>query len=116
MITETIQSIIDWHKETFPDATLDGQIVKFEEETKEWENTSWGVYDEVEELADLFIVACGIMRFDMLTGMEYMDLVFLKPGVTNYDGRDLWEAVIKKMEKNRARTWKKTTEGTYHHV
>ena len=29
---------------------------------------------------------------------------------------DLYEAVVEKMNKNKARTWAKTTEGTYHHT
>lgn len=34
---ETIETIIQWHAETFPNATLDGQIEKFNDEHKEWE-------------------------------------------------------------------------------
>lgn len=113
---ETIQTIIDWHTEMFPDATLDGQLAKFDEERKEFDNTSWGVWDEVEELGDMFIVACGIMRFDMKQGMSALEEVFFKLGVTNYTSDDLWHAVVEKMKKNRARVWKKTGEGTYHHV
>ena len=46
------KEIIDWHAKTFPDATMEGQLIKLEEE----------------------------------------------------------------MNKNKARTWAKTAEGTYHHT
>lgn len=62
---ETIQSIIKWHAETFPDATLQGQAQKFQEEKKEY-LAATNIGDKTEELADVFIVGCGIARFDMM--------------------------------------------------
>ena len=44
---ETIISIAKWHEETFPDATLDGQKVKYTEELHEWEESQ---YEDISEL------------------------------------------------------------------
>ena len=33
---ESIKSIMEWHEQTFPDATIVGQIHKFQEELKEY--------------------------------------------------------------------------------
>jgi hypothetical protein len=113
---ETIQTIIDWCTETFPDATLEGQLKKFDEESMEFSNTSSGTPDELEELADMFIVACSVMRFDMVEGMDCLDVVFMRLGVTMFGGTDLWKTVEHKMEKNRKRVWEKSGDGKYHHV
>lgn len=110
---ETIDTIIAWHKDTFPDADLDGQIEKYHEELHEWEDTD---YTDISELADLFIVACGIARFDLGQGLMYLADVY-----DQYCGNDLIgtddvvAAVEKKMEKNRKRVWNKSGNGTYHH-
>lgn len=73
-IMENIQSIIEWHTKTFPDATLTGQKAKFDEEITEYEKANTPT-DIAFEMADLFIVACGIARFDNIQGMAYMALV-----------------------------------------
>lgn len=110
---ETIDTIIKWHTETFPDATLDGQRKKWQEEYDEWNNTEVGSEEELYEIADLIIVSAGIARFDYMIGLYHIyraiDLVY----DTNLD--ELWKIVEKKMEKNRRRIWNKTGNGTYHH-
>lgn len=110
---ETIDTIIQWHRETFPDATLEGQKKKWQEEYDEWNNTETETQEELCETADMIIVACGIARFNYMTGLYYlyraMDLMW------NVDTEKLWEAVESKMEKNRKRVWNKTGNGTYHH-
>ena len=111
---ETIISIARWHEETFPDATLDGQIEKYKEELHEWEESH---YEDISELADMFIVACGIARFDLSQGLIYMaDLYdqFVGNDSIGIDG--VMTRVEQKMEKNRKRVWAKTAEGTYHHT
>lgn len=52
MNNETIKTIIEWHEKTFPDATLEGQKAKFQEEFQEWSESH-----RIHELADMFIVA-----------------------------------------------------------
>lgn len=111
-MSETILSIAKWHEETFPDATLDGQIEKFYEELNEYNEET-----NLQELADMFIVACGISRFDSVVALEYFAVVFkaLLDWKT-FGCRVLLQTVIdEKMQKNRRRTWGKTANGTYHH-
>lgn len=111
-MNETIDTIIAWHKKTFPDATLEGQKAKFEEELNEYnENTT------LQELADMYIVACGIARFDSIVAVEYFAIVYkaLMDWKTIGSVELVKQIVNKKMEKNRKRVWKKTGPGQYHH-
>lgn len=111
---ETILSISKWHEETFPDETLDGQVSKYREEFKEWADSNCM---DVFELADMFIVACGISRFDIYRGMFYLADVYdwLRADIP-FDTDEFIDAVNEKMKKNRERVWAKTGEGQYHHV
>jgi predicted house-cleaning noncanonical NTP pyrophosphatase (MazG superfamily) len=102
---ETIKSIIEWHEQTFPDATLEGQIEKFGDELSEY-----GESECLEELADLFIVACGIARFDFIKALpcfakaERLLKVWEKISVS----RRAFEIVVnEKMQTNRQRKWGK---------
>ena len=106
-MSETIKSIIEWHEQTFPDATLEGQEQKWEDERDEWENTSYGSKYELEELADMVIVCCGIMRFDYAEGFDYLANTLGKIQVMPTNGKDLWGAVERKMAINRNRKWNK---------
>lgn len=112
---ETIKSIIEWHEQTFPDATLEGQEQKWDDERLEWENTSSGTPDELYELADMVIVCCGIMRFDYAKGFNYLSVTLGKLYVTPLDGEQLWNAVEKKMQINRQRKWGKQGN-SYQHI
>lgn len=98
---ETILSISKWHEETFPDATLSGQIEKWNEELKEFRETN---YREAYELADMFIVACGIIRFDINLGLYYLTEIYDWLGSDIMFGdKEFIDSVEKKMEKNRKR-------------
>lgn len=112
---ETIISIAKWHEETFPDATLDGQIEKYNEEYDEFyeANTEENM---ISELADMFIVVCGIARFSAMDGLFYFHEVDHELGKSNISFEQLSNAIDKKMETNRKRVWAKTAEGTYHHT
>lgn len=111
---ETSKTIQKWHEESFPDATLDGQLEKFGEEIKEYREAE-SDEDKLAELADLLIVAAGIARFDKERSQELTMLVHITTSEDGYDMTELWDAVQKKMEKNRKRVWNKTGDGTYHH-
>lgn len=116
---ETVETIMRWHKETFPDATLEGQVGKFIGEANEVLMT---VGPDVmgrdscdhSEMADMFIVACGVARFSM------QDFVFGMSTITTYmqdynvSVVDLETAVQKKMKINRQRKWDKK-DGQYQH-
>ena len=97
---ETINTIIKWHKET--------------EETNEFLNTAGR--KDLLELADMVIVCAGIMRFSCSVGGCFLQNTYaICWEIGKYDMTELWEAVEKKMQKNRKRVWNKTAEGTYHH-
>lgn len=110
---ETILSIAKWHEETFPDATLEGQLEKYEEENEEFAGSD---FKDLSELADMFIVACGIVRFDMCQAMNALNNVFFWRDIKGFDTLKLCMAVEQKMEKNRKRVWAKTQKGVYHHT
>ena len=112
---ETIASIIKWHEHTFPDATLEGQEQKWDDERLEWENTSSGTPDELLELADMVIVCCGIMRFNYAEGFDYLASTLGRIQVMPTNGKDLWEAVEHKMQINRNRKWGKQGN-SYQHI
>ena len=97
-MSETIKSIIDWHTETFPDATLDGQILKWMEEKSEWEKslrkaTEDFVCGDVKELADMFIVACGLTRFSYTEAMFCFGYVERELGASLFTTSDLEKAI-----------------------
>lgn len=114
-MSESIKTIIQWHEQTFPDATLEGQEQKWEDERDEWENTSYGSKYELEELADMVIVCCGVMRFDYAEGFDYLAATLCKISVMAFNGTDLWRAVEKKMAKNRKRVFIHSGQGHYQH-
>lgn len=111
---ETIDTIIQWHKETFPDATLAGQSAKFAEEINEFKTAT--ADNRLEELADMVIVSAGIQRFDNSLGVQTRQLCYLWAADYRYDMCELWVAIELKMEKNRKRTWQKENNGSYHHT
>lgn len=108
-IKENLATIIAWHTETFPHATYDGQIKKFEEELNEYLSAPT-MPNKLEELADLIIVCCGIARFSTTDGLRHMaQLPF------NFTRQEIDDAVQAKMIKNRQRKWTKG-DGKYRHV
>lgn len=109
---ETIKTIIEWHEQTFPDATLEGQRAKFEEELGEYEEAR-----SMLELADMFIVACGVARFDSAWALRCFGIVSkkLRTWETLGVAGALQLTIDEKMAKNRKRVWNKTGGGTYHH-
>lgn len=112
---ETIQSIIQWHTETFPDATRGGQIEKWHDEEKEFKKTIQGTEEELYELADMVIVSAGIMRFNYKLGFDYLARTLQYMINAGYVGQDLWEAVKLKMQINRKRKWG-CNKGYYQHI
>lgn len=111
---ETIDTIIAWHRQTFLDATLEGQITKYAEETNEFMNADR--HKDLLELADMVIVCAGIMRFNRKLGSIFLQNTYaICWEIGEYDMTELWKAVESKMKKNRKRVWNKTGNGTYHH-
>lgn len=104
---ETITSIILWHQQTFPDATLEGQIEKWFDEEREFKKTIQGTEEEIYELADLVIVSAGIMRFNYGWGVDFLARTLQYMLNADYIGTVLWEAVEHKMQINCNRKWNK---------
>lgn len=115
---EDIATIIQWHKDVFPEADFDGQLRKWEEEYGEFltARTHKDTAEMVSELADLFIVACGIMRFNLIQGCQRMLLWNELRYTHGWSHSTCQEAINKKMRKNRARKWEYLGNGNYHHV
>lgn len=117
---ESIETIARWHRETFPDATLRTQLEKFQEEKKEWEQSrhiepTGIISGDVSELADMFIVACGISRFRHVDAMWNFARVATELEQSYFSTTDLEHAVDAKMEINRARHWN-NNGGYYKHT
>lgn len=115
---EDVATIIKWHKDVFPEACFEGQLKKWEEEYGEFltARTHKDTAEMVAELADLFIVACGIMRFNLIQGCQRMLLWNELRYTHGWALSTCEEAINKKMKKNRARKWEYQGNGNYHHV
>ena len=109
-MSETIKSIILWHEQTFPDATLMGQLGKFADERKEFEQEP-----SLEEWSDMFIVACGIARFDSILALHYFSDCFKILERQAIRNTYIQQAVDKKMQINRKRKWG-IGKGNYQHI
>lgn len=112
---ETIDTITDWHRQTFKDATLSGQLIKFAEEINEFDVAINSGQDALSELADMIIVAAGIERFDELFASAFVQFTYMEASDAGFDMTELWDAVEKKMEINKKRKWQKSN-GLYHHI
>lgn len=107
---ETIETIIIWHKETFPDTTLEQQMAKFEEELREFKRDS-----ELSELSDMFIACCGLARFDIGAFLACFGVVQANVWDDGLNMSTLAHNVSLKMKINRKRKWAKV-DGIYRHV
>lgn len=108
---ESALEIVDWHKKTFPDAGLEGQKKKFKEEKQEWARSH-----DIMELADIYIVACGLLRYSTMDAMMVFHYVEEECLLNSIYHADLIKAVDKKMNINYHRIWKVTNNGSYHHI
>lgn len=114
-VEEDVATIMQWHKDTFPKATCAGQLEKWEEERKEFDNAI-DPTEKLKELVDMFIVACAIMRFNVSRGAACMTDVCALREHFNFSFLRWKEEIAKKMAKNRARKWEYLGNGNYHHV
>lgn len=110
---ESVQSIIEWSRQTFPEATIGGQIQKFSDEMNELLQARTK-FEKLFELADCFIVACSIGRFDTTTAITYFSLVYHMITERNILISDFEAAVDEKMKINRNRKWE-IKHGNYQH-
>lgn len=124
-LLDFMERVRDTHQELFKDVTLMSQITKFSEEYNEMKE-SFKHFDEnpeafYEELADMFIVACGILRFNEALGSclckSITDNFIYKKDEEGNDYLDVLAIkVLEKMNKNIKRVWSKTKDGCYKHI
>lgn len=102
----------EWNKRTFRDATLGGQLEKLEEEMTEFQKAQ-NKEEATKELADIFIVLGGLIRWNSRIGVFFENFYFdnLKTSALER----ISKAIEEKMEINRKRKWHKTGNGKFHH-
>ena len=110
-LRDMIAEIRDWNKETFPDATLSGQLMKLEEEFQEMYQARQ-FWKKEKEFADVFIVACGLTRWASVLANCLLNSWLELP---EKDLKRILKNVRKKMNKNRNRTWAKSGDGKFQH-
>ena len=108
-----LEEIKEWNEETFPDATLAGQLAKLEEEFKELAEAK-EMEEKEKELADVFIVLGGLRRWESHVG-RHIENKFAEDMPFPLLGCLLGE-IQKKMKINRKRVWKKSGDGKFHHT
>lgn len=102
----------EWNKRTFRDATMGGQLEKLEEEMKEFQEAP-NKEEATKELADVFIVLGGLIRWNSRIGVFFENFYFDNLKTKSLEA--LSEAIDAKMEINRKRKWHKTGNGKFHH-
>lgn len=107
-----LEKIKEWNEETFPDATLGGQLEKLEEEFEEWLSAK-NKEETSKEFADIFIVLGGLRRWKSYIGSN-QEITLTENMPIEVLGNLLID-INKKMEINRKRVWKKSGDGKFHH-
>lgn len=102
------------HEKLFPNATLESQCAKFDEEFEEFKNATDGE-DICYEYADCFIVAAGIYRFSKGLGECLGQLLVTDFGKNDALRGELAFAIVDKMNKNIHRKWN-NKDGYYKHT
>ena len=105
------KEIVEWHKKTFPKATIENQLLKLDEEIGELCDAIKQGSDNhaVKEMADVYIVARVLSdRFKSQIGNYFLGLI------DEYPVPHLIDEVKKKMETNKNRVWE-YKNGVYHH-
>lgn len=110
---ELANKVSEVHKQLFPNATLETQCAKFEEEYEEYKQAK-GI-EALEETADMFIVACGIYNFNKAIGNLLCGNIVEKLHTDLEIFRAFRDAVCEKMNKNQKRVWAETETGYYKH-
>lgn len=116
--TWSANDIMNWQAKTFPRSTVEGQIEKFCEEFAEvseaYANNAPATVI-AGELADMFIVACGILRLNAVAGAKaFSDLLNVQCAL-EVSVRRLNNAINRKMGINAARKWR-YRDGQYKHI
>lgn len=129
----TDEAIVEWHKKAFPNATLETQLKKVEDELQEMHDAIDDLIFKrttddthaIEEAADVYIASVALFgRFDSRLGALALNYIMdveeemikaARQGVPN-SAIKLRETINAKMNKNAKRTWHETAPGYYQHV
>lgn len=110
--------IYDWHIKTFPDATLESQLLKLNEEFKEYIESP-SREECIKELADIYIVNQALSRWNCEIGEVLFNSLWLYYNEVKSNKAitplEMYEAIANKMKINKQRVWKKNKDGVYHH-
>lgn len=104
--------IIKVHEYLFYETNLEAQMRKYKDECEEFCEAN--EENKLEELADMYICACGIERFDYIIGTHLQKYV-LELHSSYYKKDQILEKVIEKMNILQTRSWKKDNKGYYQH-
>lgn len=110
-----INKVSEVHKQLFPNATGQSQCAKYEEEFEEFLKAS-DTTDIMKELADMFIVACGIRNFYENVGNNILGYIITKVISQSEKVQMIFvKEICDKMNKNQERIWNETESGYYKH-
>ena len=101
------------HEYLFYEANLESQIRKYKDEYAEYCNAD--EEGKLEELADMYICACGIERFDYIIGTHLQKFI-LKLQSSIYSEDQILEKVVEKMNILQERKWNRDENGYYQHI
>ena len=119
------KDIVDWHKANMPNATLESQLLKLEEELEELSTAAKKVTDSKKcgaaLQADLFEETADVLICCIVLNLRYNSAIGAT--VANCVASDADDevkyltlmAIAKKMIKNKARTWEEVKPGYYRH-
>lgn len=115
---ELITEIEKWHAETFPHATVEGQMDKLKEEELEYQESG-----KTSEIADVIVVACGLNIRHSIVGYcilkHFRDCCYNHRPFFGKNSVEVIDALEKKFAVNKERSakgmWKEVANGVYHH-
>ena len=99
------------HEYLFYETNLTAQMAKYRDEYNEYMEAK-DEEDRIMELADMYICACGIKRFDYAIGSHLCNAVLDTFG---YPREKIIDAIIEKMNILQERKWNKDDKGYYQH-
>ena len=102
------------HEKLFPNASLESQIWKLEEEMHEC-NMAKTTDEKKNEFADILIVCGGLYRWLPIVSKNIMKDAYRKSGYQEISETDIDEEVDNKWQINLKRKWAWNGK-TYHHV
>lgn len=110
-----LDKMAEEHKKLFPNATLESQVWKLEEEITEWSHTK-NYEDGLREIADIVIVCGGLLRWCPALARNISYHFVDEPRCEVYGGREAIEKEVnRKWQINLKRKWEWNGK-TYHHV